>query len=74
MSCSARTVRKVILLVFTELSEDVVACTLEAYEPQLGEEEDDDGPVVIGGKLVQELVCYLRGETGVETLVWRGGG
>jgi hypothetical protein len=56
MAYSRRMVQKVILLVWREVRPDMIGCSLEVYEPLLGEEENEDGPLVVGGRLVQHLV------------------
>jgi len=60
MAHSRRMVQKVILLVWREIRPNMIGCSLEVYEPLLGEEEDDYGRLVVGGKLVQHLVRRIQ--------------
>jgi hypothetical protein len=64
MTRSKGGVKKCIVLIWGKIAVDSVHCTVQVYEPKLGdtangEDGDDNGLKVIGGKLVQMDVSEI---------------
>jgi hypothetical protein len=56
MKSSDGGVQKAILLTWTSISQNEVACDLEVYVPEFAEDADEDEPEIIGGRRIQQEV------------------